>query len=252
MTARAAAWRRWAAEAAFLVVIGLFMGALGPYGTSTIPAPRRYVYWLACIVGGGAIGIGLDETLGVRAGGFWRRVLFSSVAMTPAVSLLVVFINQVMVGQPARVAAYAESLWQVWVISALVMALRALTWRPARTRVETRIIIAPPLPEAEAAFRRRLSARRRTARLIAIEAEDHYLRVHTDAGDELITARFAEALDELAGAHGYRTHRSWWVAANAIESVHWRRGAGEARLVGGLTAPVSRTHAPILREAGWI
>ena len=137
-------------------------------------------------------------------------------------------------------------------ISALVMALRALTWRKPKPIIQTRVVTAPPLPEAEAVFRRRLSAKRRSAALIAIEAEDHYLRVHTDAGDELITARFAEALQELAGAHGYQTHRSWWVAAGAIETVRWRRGSGEARLTGGVVAPVSRTHAPALRLAGWI
>jgi hypothetical protein len=139
----------------------------------------------------------------------------------------------------------------VLVISAPVMALRALAWRGVRTVVETRTIVAPPLPEAEAAFRRRLSARRRAARLIAVEAYDHYLRVHTDAGSELVTLRFADALAELAGAHGFRTHRSWWVAAEAIEAIRWRRGVGEARLAGDLVAPVSRTYAGALRAAGW-
>ncbi len=66
-----------------------------------------------------------------------------------------------------------------------------------------------------------------------------------------MTLRLADALAELAGAHGFRTHRSWWVAAEAIEAVRWRRGGGEARLAGDLTAPVSRTYAPALREAGW-
>ena len=94
-------------------------------------------------------------------------------------------------------------------------------------------------------------AKRRTARLIAIEAHDHYLKVHTDAGEELITLRFADALEELARAHGWRVHRSWWVAADAVEAVRWRRGAGEMRLAGGLVAPVSRTYAPVLKEAGW-
>jgi DNA-binding LytR/AlgR family response regulator len=112
-------------------------------------------------------------------------------------------------------------------------------------------IIEPPLPEAEATFRRRLSARRRAARLIAIEAHDHYLRVHTDAGAELVGMRFADALDELAAAHGYRTHRSWWVAADAIQSVRWRRGGGEARLAADLVAPVSRSYASGLKAAGW-
>ena len=30
------------------------------------------------------------------------------------------------------------------------------------------------------------------------------------------------------------------------------RGVGEIRLVGGLTAPVSRTRGPVLKEAGWV
>ena len=60
------------------------------------------------------------------------------------------------------------------------------------------------------------------------------------------------ALDELARAHGWRVHRSWWVAADAVEAVRWRRGTGEISLVGGLTAPVSRTLGPVLKAAGWL
>ena len=56
---------------------------------------------------------------------------------------------------------------------------------------------------------------------------DHYLRIHTDAGVELLTLRFADALEEVAAAHGFRTHRSWWVAADALEDVRWRRGGGK-------------------------
>jgi DNA-binding LytR/AlgR family response regulator len=63
--------------------------------------------------------------------------------------------------------------------------------------------------------------------------------------------RFAEALAELALAHGYRLHRSWWAAADAIEAVRWKRGRGEARLAGGIVAPVSRGCAAALKEAGW-
>jgi hypothetical protein len=254
MAARAQAsgpWRRVGAEFALLLALSLFMGAVGPYGTSAMPGGRRYIYWLACIVGGGAIGIAIDETAGRRVGGFWRRVAVSSLAMTPAVTLLVVLINAAMTGQPLAPVRPFALLWQVWIISALVMTLRALVWRPVRTQVQTRVVVAPPMPEAEAAFRRRLSARRRAARLIAIEAYDHYLRVHTDIGSELVTARFTEALDELAGAHGYQTHRSWWVAGDAIEAIRWRRGVGVARLAGDVVAPVSRTHAPALKAAGW-
>ena len=243
--------RRVAAELALLVAIGLFMGAIGPYGTGAFPTGEGVAYWLACIVGGGAIGIGIDETLGRRIRSFWARLALDSLLMTPPVTLLVLVVGYLLAGQNLHIRRYLGLLWQVLVICVPVMALRVLVWRGPRTIVETRTVIAPPLPQAEAAFRSRLSAKRRTSRLIAVEAYDHYIRVHTDAGFELVTLRFADALEELAGAHGFRIHRSWWVAGDAVEAVRWRRGAGEARLAGGLSAPVSRAHAAILKTAGW-
>ena len=243
-------WRRVAAEGAFLTALGLMMDVIGPYGTIQMPGPARAVYWLACIIGGGAIGIAIDETVGRRMAVLWTRIAATSLLMTPPVTGLVTGVAA-LVGHQRRPHFSLQLAWQVLVISALVMALRVLAWRRPRTVVETRVVVAPPLPEAEAAFRNRLSARRRGARLIAIEAEDHYLRVHTDAGEELLTLRFADALKELARAHGFQTHRSWWVAADAIEGVRWRSGLGEARLAGGLTAPISRTHAATVKAAGW-
>jgi hypothetical protein len=244
-------WRRAAAEAAFLLALGLTMTVIGPYGTSQMPARMRTIYWLGCIVGGGAIGIVVDETIGRRMPALWARISATSVAMTPAVSGLVMTIGAMLAPSRSRPHLSLVLMWQVLVISGLVMTLRALTWRPARTVVETRVVVAPPLPDAEAVFRGRLSAKRRGARLIAIQAEDHYLRVHTDAGEELLTLRFADALKDLERAHGFQTHRSWWVAGDAIEAVRWRAGVGEARLAGGLVAPVSRTHAPRVKAAGW-
>lgn len=242
---------RMAGEMLLLVLVGAFMGAIGPYGTAEYPSNRRYLYWVACIVGGGAIGIAIDETLGRRRRHIGWRVLIDSLLMTPGVTALVSAIGWIIVGSGAQPRFLTQLIWQVFVISLAVMTVRALVFRPRLTRVETRTVIAPPLPEAEAAFRRRLSAKRRMARLIAVEAHDHFLRVHTDAGAELVAMRFADALDELAGAHGLRVHRSWWVAADAIQSVRWRRGAGEARLAADLSAPVSRSYAADLRAAGW-
>lgn len=243
--------RRWAIDLAMLIAIGLLMGFLGPFGSDRIPDRDRYIYWMVCMVGGGLIGIAADGLLIPRIAGTWQRVAVVSVLMTPAVSLLVLAAEHVLLGGRLDVEGFLRLLWQVWPILLAVMAVRALVWRRSPAQVETRTVIAPPLPEAEAAFRRRLSAKRRGARLIAIEAHDHYLKVHTDAGAELITLRFGDALDELARAHGWRVHRSWWVAADTVEDVRWRRGAGEMRLVGGLTAPVSRTYGPVLKEAGW-
>lgn len=243
--------RRWAIEIAVLTAMGLVVSALGPFGSQHMPVGLRIFYWTGNLVGGGLIGIAIDEALRRRMPGTWPRVLASAVLMTPPVALFVVGMARLTFHDSADAWDYLRLLPEVFPIALPAMAVRALVWRRPAVVVETRTIVAPPLPEAEATFRKRLSAKRRAARLIAVEADDHYLRVHTDAGVEMITARMADAMAELAGAHGYRTHRSWWVAGDAIEAVAWRRGVGEATLAGGLTAPISRGQAAVLRDAGW-
>ena len=242
---------RWSVDLAMLVAIGLLMGFLGPFGSDRFPAGSRYLYWMICMVGGGLIGLAGDAVFGRFIPGLLKRATAVSLVMTPPVTVLVFATQHLLMGDRFDWGGFSRLWWQVLPLLLAVMLVHALAWRRGPERVETRTIVAPPLPEAEAAFRRRLSARRRTARLIAVEAHDHYLKVHTDQGEELITLRFVDALEELELAHGWRVHRSWWVAASAVEGVRWRRGGGELRLAGGLKAPVSRTYATVLKSAGW-
>jgi LytTr DNA-binding domain-containing protein len=242
--------RRLAAETALLAAVGLFLSVLGPFGTAGQPVAIRAFYWPTVIIGGGVFGIAIDTLVQRRLAGFWPRLIVDTVLMTLPVTVLVFFVSWAVFGAPADRPHFGPLLFQVFVISFGVMALRALAWRGVWTERTTGPDEAEPPGQGEA-FRQRLSARKRAARLLAVEAEDHYLRVHTDAGDELITARFSDALQELEGLAGYQTHRSWWVAAGAIEAVRWRRGRGELRLAHGLTVPVSRTYTQALKREGW-
>ena len=229
-----------------LTAMGLFLAALGPFGSISSPMLVRLVYWPGVIVGGGVIGVAVDELGGKRFANPWLRWAFSSIVMTPGVCVLVWFASRAAFG-PAPMGLLTDLVWQVFVISAAVMGVRQLIGDRPRSAGTAQ----PPESISDEAFRQRLSARCRAARLIAVEAEDHYLRVHTDLGSELVTLRFADALAELAGVAGFQVHRSWWAAADAIEGVRWRRGRGELRLAGGLVAPVSRTYAGKLKAAGW-
>ena len=85
-----------------------------------------------------------------------------------------------------------------------------------------------------------------------MEAEDHYLRVHTGKGSDLILLRLADAIGELGAIDGAQTHRSWWVARAAVLSVRRHDGRATLTLKGGLEAPVSRTQAAALRQRGWL
>lgn len=239
--------RRLAADLALWIAVGVVMAFLGPFGSSERTLPERLLYWQICMVGGGFIGVAIDEPVHRRVPYFWGRVLLVSAAMTPFVTVLVGFTNHYLGGMRLTPANVAEPAFQVFVVCFAVMTLRQLAWAERVT-----VVAAPePAEDPTTAFRQRLSARRRAAALIAVEAEDHYLRVHTDAGDELITARFADALSELAAAPGFQTHRSWWVAADAIDDVKWLRGRGEAKLKCGLMVPISRSNAGPLKAAGW-
>lgn len=241
-------WQRSSLDIALFAFVGLVMAELGPYRTLDAPHLLRTAYWLLAVFGGGLAAILAERAIASRVRGFWLRILVASLIITPPVTLYIYALNAVMLDLPRRWWLIPQLAWQVLVVMLLLMTLRALLWRRV---VETRTIVMPPLPEAERNFRLRLSAKRRAARLIAIEAEDHYVRVHTDAGSELLTMRFSDALDELSRAYGYRVHRSWWVIGDAIEGVRWTRAGGEVRLAGGIVAPVSRTYAAELKSAGW-
>lgn len=239
--------RRFAADFALWAAIGVVMAILGPFGSSERSLPERLLYWQICMVGGGFIGVAIDEPVRRAVANFWARVILVSVGMTPFVTMLVGFTNHYLGAMRLTLANVAEPAFQVFVVCFAVMTLRQLAWAERVT-----VVVAPePAEDPTTTFRQRLSARRRAAALIAVEAEDHYLRVHTDAGDELITARFADALAELAAAPGFQTHRSWWVAADAIDDVKWLRGRGEAKLKCGLLVPISRSNAGPLKAAGW-
>ncbi|MDB5670307.1 MAG: response regulator receiver protein, partial [Alphaproteobacteria bacterium] len=62
--------------------------------------------------------------------------------------------------------------------------------------------------------------------------------------------RMADAPGELDGLAGPRSHRSWWVARSAIDSVRRGNGRAELTLKGDIVAPLSRFCMPALQPAG--
>jgi len=88
--------------------------------------------------------------------------------------------------------------------------------------------------------------------IIALEMEDHYVRVHTALGSELVLMRLRDAMTHMTDIEGRQTHRSWWVARGAVEDVV--REGRNVRLVlaRGVEAPVSRAQVSELKDVGWI
>ena len=88
--------------------------------------------------------------------------------------------------------------------------------------------------------------------MLALESEDHYVRVRTTAGDELLHMRFGDALDRLPANLGSRVHRGWWVARGAVRSQRRDGDRVMIELLDGTEVPVSRSYAIAARQAGLI
>jgi len=111
--------------------------------------------------------------------------------------------------------------------------------------------IAPPTGAPPNRFLRALLPHSlRAAAIVALEAQDHYVRVHTEGGAALVRCRLEQAA-ACAETEGNRVHRSWWVARDAVATI--ARGDGRAllTLANGLRVPVSRRYAKELRQARW-
>ena len=87
--------------------------------------------------------------------------------------------------------------------------------------------------------------------LLALQAEDHYLRVITDAGSALVLMRLADAIRELPPENGMQVHRSWWIAYEAAREIEKEAGRMNLRLPDGTQVPVSRTYQAAVKAARW-
>ncbi len=89
--------------------------------------------------------------------------------------------------------------------------------------------------------------------LEAIEAEDHFCRLHLASGRSvLVHHRFGDALAEVAAFDGTQIHRGAWVATQGVCGAvragrHW-----QIVLAGGAQLPVSTRFVALARERGWL
>jgi len=76
--------------------------------------------------------------------------------------------------------------------------------------------------------------------LICIHAQDHYLRVTTARGSEMVLMRMSDACEELADFEGMQVHRSWWISSIHVRLMEKSGGKGILTLSDGQKVPVSR------------
>ncbi len=234
---------------AIAAVGAILLGGVGAFETGEAAPWTLYSYWAVLMFAGGALCAALTDRLdmfGMLKGRPVHAVIALILIVNTAMTPLVYALSGWALGGAWELERlphlWSQGLFIIPVFLALQLVLErrfepAGAPRPAETA-------SPPAPSF-------IPPALRGAELLAIEAEDHYLRLHTDRSSALILMPLSEAVAQLEGADGLRTHRSWWVARAAVIGVARGKGRAQLTLKNGLKAPVSRTYAPDLRGAGW-
>jgi DNA-binding LytR/AlgR family response regulator len=239
-------WAGWLRGLAISLAAAVFMSVVEAFGSGKAPFPTRLGYWLFLILTGwlwGAFVSRLVFRTSLVSLGTWWRAAIATLALSIPFTAVVAFATMLVLGAHFELVDIPSLILSVITVSGVMVALNVLVDRQSVTTAAS----ATP-----AKFLERLPLKLRGAEVWAVEAEDHYLRLHTSKGQDLILMRLADAVSELEGIEGAQVHRSWWVARDAIADA--KRGDGRATLTlkDGAEAPVSRTYARLLRERGWI
>ena len=250
--------------------VGLVLGLIGPFGTfDLLPTAPRLAYWLAVISVNWLL---VDAVL--------RRLDAVAGARLPVPSLTVPLVGACLATVPATgVVALANGLsgigWpdDVAVLFGRVLLLLAAislpvyTWEDMQERIAAmpdpatsegdpsrdepeEIGALQPAGDGLSLFAARLSAPLE-GRILCLEMQDHYLKVHHSAGSEMILCRMEDAARELDGL-GRRVHRSWWVAEDVVDRVERDGQRTFLRLSDDRRVPVGRSFRPDLKAAGWL
>lgn len=247
------------------IIASVAVAIAGPFGTIAMPFALRLPYWLALI------GVNTVKwTLWFRIGGRY-------LGWQPRAMLFLALTGVLVVNLPLPLEVWAANMavggkgpmpyWAIYGSAAgigLTMAIGtvALRWlRPAEP-----LPLAPVQDGAPDTAEPALTAPDGVtgglllragvsdpAQVMAVEAEDHYLRLYlSDGRKPLVLYRLRDALAELSPLDGEQVHRGYWVAGRAVRGLERRDGRKWAlRLEGGLLVPVSATFMPMVRKRGW-
>ncbi|MEM9617561.1 MAG: LytTR family DNA-binding domain-containing protein [Pseudomonadota bacterium] len=252
----------------FAAVAGTLAALIGLYNTHLLGWPGVWLYWVGLIGLGVWIGGAINAQIGPRmVGAPWVVVwLVSSVAVTAPMFGLVTA-AQTLIGYPVPASRFLDLAAKVFFVTAAITGIRFTRMpsnpssinsdvplsedggRQAKQELATEAATstAPKTP----ALAKRLPQKLKGAEIWALSAEDHYVRVHSAAGADLVLMRLADAIEAMDGAEGARVHRSWWIARAGFAGFRRKTEGGVITLKDGSEAPVSRSNIAAFDALHW-
>lgn len=239
--------RKLRRDIVIVLAIGTLLALISPFGaTAHLPIYGAWLYWMGLLAWGWLVAHFLNPFLQKHLHFLPELPLYLLISLImAAVVLPAILVVQLLTGYPVSVSFWANLYLLVWIIS---LAVTGIAWLSNRAFSEK-----TTEPDGRA-FLARIPARIASGDLLAVSSEDHYLRIHTSEGSDLILMRLSDAIAELEGYDGMQVHRSWWVARASVAS--FQRDGGRITLTlrdePKTQVPVSRSFAKAVRAAGWM
>ncbi len=241
-----------------ILAFGVLLGVLGPFGSYLgMGLPVRILHFTASMVVITALAVianGLAARFVFRGSvPLWAALAIALALAVPAAMIVSGFLR-LWAPQVLPHVTFAELCIQSALINVVVSLLVRVvrSWIDGRTmarEMALQPVAAPPMAAeaepaaatADDALRDKLPLPLRRAAILALSAEDHYLRVHTTRGETLVLMSLGAGMAALGPEAGVQVHRSHWIAHGALADGTARLGRAGIVLDGGQTLPVSRT-----------
>ncbi len=248
----------WARDLAFALVVGAWIGALGPFDNfGAGPLYKRIAFHLVLAM---IVLVAFRTAIGwaVRKGNAkgipsWISGAIAIAATCLPLSLAVGIVGIVFFPQLRRILSPID-----WCVETTVLYMPIACGYAGLIHTFTRKPMPPPMQTAPrhpaSVASPRLQSRFPPAvsgAVMALQVEDHYVRIHTPSGSHLVLMRLSDAIREMDGVDGIKVHRSWWVARTAVSDVRLETRSGRLILANGLQVPVARSALVSVKTAGW-
>lgn len=263
---RLTATERLMAEAGIVAAVGAAIALFDWVPLGAMPLGARLVWWI-----GGSLAAWLVFLLLARVGKAMARLIglasyWGYLLAVPFTTLVVAYAVAGLTGGTA--AMFGAQFAGFWLLAlaigagffALFFAIYARAARAPEPVAQPVAMPSAPAPAPEpgpavpgiaiSSLHARLDPG--FPAILALAAEDHYVRVIAAERSALVLMTLAEAAALMPEGSGAQVHRSWWVARSAVTGQ--QRSGRDVQLVlhGGFAAPVSRSRMAELRALGWI
>lgn len=269
--------QRIAIELFLMVAAGVILGLIGPFGTFDTPLAQRILWWVIMIVAGYPLFRGLgsvarwvaDATSVPYPIAVALGLAIAAMPMTLIVAWLFMRVDPVTALQSPRIIAFYGQVLVVgliihggmWLLmrppadgAASMASLTVSESGPALAPVATPdapLAVEASVPTAETAPPPSLPLPPGFGALLALKAEDHYLRAISAEREAMFLMRLRDAIALLPDDAGVQVHRSWWVAKDAVTGVARDGRAAMLTLNNGAEVPVARDRMAAVKAAGW-